>query len=79
MTIKIITIVVLVLFGAIAGYNINLIRMIQRSTDGVCLRTDEGEAYLRISEEGQRKLIDPSTKFLYIRVVDVTTRNKHLL
>lgn len=65
--------------GTIVGFIVGANEVTRRASDGVCMRSDDGEAYLRISEEGQRKLMDPSTKLLYISVIDVTTRNKHPL
>lgn len=65
--------------GALVGFLVGVEEVSKRASDGVCIRADDGEAYLRISEEGQKKLMDPSTRILYIRVIDVATRNKHPL
>ncbi len=50
-----------------------------RAADGVCIRADDGEVYLRMSEAAQKKLADPATEILILRVVDASTRNKHPL
>ncbi len=76
---KILIIMALVLCGGIAGFYTCLIYMVRRAGEGTCIRADDGEVYLRISEEGQIKLADPSTKILYLRVVDMSTRKKRPL
>lgn len=74
------TIAVVALIGGILiGWLLGINEMSKRAADGVCIRADDGEAYLRISEEGQQKIMDPSTRLLYIRVVNMSTRNKHPL
>ena len=65
--------------GFIIGFVLGFEEVSRRASDGVCMRTDDGEAYLRISEAGQRKLLDPETRILNIRVVDMSTRNKQTL
>ena len=79
MTKYFIVVSIAVLFGIFIGFVLGVSEVSRRAADGVCMRADDGEAYLRISEGGQRKLMDPSTKLLYVRVVDVSTRNKHPL
>lgn len=59
------------IFGLIIGLILGEEVAARNATDGTCMRTEDGEAYLRISEAGQRKLLDPETKLLHIRVVDV--------
>lgn len=48
-------------------------------SDGVCLRTDDGEVYLRLSEIAQEKLADPMTELLVLKVIDAHTRNEQPL
>ena len=79
MTIKIIIFLAFGLCGVLAGFVLGVYRMTYRASDGVCIRADDGEVYLKISEAGQQKLADPDTKLLYLRVVNVSTRNKHSL
>ncbi len=67
------------LFGVVIGFMIGVDQVAKRASDGVCIRADDGEAYLRISEAGQKKIMDPETKLLYIRVTDMSTRNKQTL
>ena len=77
---KYIMIISLAVFcGMIIGMFIGVMRMNERASDGTCIRGDDGEVYLRISEIGQRKLADPKTKLLYLIVIDANTRNKHSL
>ena len=64
--------------GILIGFVLGVDEVSKKAADGTCVRTN-GEAYLRISEEGQKKLMEPSTRILYIRVIDVATRNKHPL
>lgn len=68
---------IVLIIGMIGGFYCGVNSMIKRASDGVCIRADDGEAYLRISEAGQKKILDPSTKLLYIRVIDISTRNNH--
>ena len=75
----VIIISIAILCGIFIGFVLGVSEVSRRASDGVCIRADDGEAYLRISEEGQRKLMEPSTKLLYIRVINVSTRNKHAL
>ena len=75
----VIVISIAVLCGIFIGFVLGVSEMSRRASDGVCIRADDGEAYLRISEGGQQKLMDPSTKLLYIRVVNMSTRNNHPL
>lgn len=75
MTNYIILALVAVIFGINIGFVLGVNRMINRAADGVCIRANDGEAYLRVSEAGQKKLLDPSTKLLYIRVINIDTRN----
>ena len=65
--------------GIIIGLYIGLYRADKHASDGICMRADDGEVYLRMSEAGQLKLADPSTKMLILKVVDVSTRNNQLL
>ena len=65
--------------GMIVGFIFGVTYMVNRASDGVCIRADDGEAYLRISEDGQRKIMDPTTRLLYIRIINMSTRNKHPL
>lgn len=71
--------VVALICGILIGFWIGISHMIRRAADGVCIRADDGEAYLRVSEAGQKKILDPSTRLLYIRVINISTRNKQLL
>ena len=50
-----------------------------RAADGTCIRADDGEVYLRLSEAAQLKLADPKTEVLVLRVVNVSTRNNQPL
>lgn len=68
-----------VFFGLIVGIVIGVSRMSERASDGICIRAEDGEVYLKISESGQQKLADPTTKLLYLRVVSISTRNNHVL
>lgn len=77
--IKYLLIAVAALSWMIIGFLIGINHMVRKASDGVCIRAEDGEAYLKISESGQKKLLDKSTKLLYIRVVDISTRNNHLL
>lgn len=63
----------------VLGCRIGISYMTRRAADGVCIRADDGEVYLRLSELGQAKLADPETKLLYLMVMDVSTRNKQSL
>ena len=65
--------------GLLIGWYACLIHMIRKSSDGTCIRADDGEVYLQISEMGQRKLADPETRLLYLFVMDDPTRNNHAL
>jgi hypothetical protein len=51
----------------------------KRCTAGTCIRGEDGEVYLRMSEIGQKELADPKTMVLMLRVTDVSTRNKQSL
>lgn len=79
MTKLIIFMILALLCGFIVGFVLGVDAVSRRASDGVCIRADDGEAYLRISEDGQRKIMDPSTKLLYIRVINMSTRNNHPL
>jgi hypothetical protein len=68
---------IVLIIGMIGGWYFGICSMVKRASDGVCIRADDGEAYLRISEAGQKKLLEPDTKLLYIRVIDISTRNNH--
>lgn len=79
MTKYLILLMLAIFFGMLVGFMLGVDYISKRASDGVCIRTDDGEAYLRISEAGQQKILDPSTKLLYIRVINMSTRNKHSL
>ncbi len=79
MTKYLIVIFLAVLFGIIIGWYLGLMYMVKRASDGVCIRADDGEVYLRLSQVGQEKLADPHTRLLYLLVTDVSTRNKQPL
>ena len=79
MTKYLIVIFLAVLFGIIIGWYLGLMHMTKRASDGVCIRADDGEVYLRLSQVGQEKLADPRTRLLYLLVTDVSTRNKQPL
>ena len=68
-----------VVFGIVLGIFIGVTRISERASDGVCIRANDGEVYLRISEAGQEKLADPTTRLLLLKVTDVSTRNNQLL
>lgn len=51
----------------------------KRAADGTCIRADDGEVYLRLSEAAQLKLADPKTEILVLRVVNMSTRNNQPL
>ena len=51
----------------------------KRAADGTCIRADDGEVYLRLSEAAQLKLTDPKTEILILRVVNASTRNNQTL
>lgn len=71
--------IIALICGIILGFHIAINFMLKRASDGTCIRTEDGEVYLRVSEEGQKKLSDPTTKLLWIRVIDIATRNNQLL
>ena len=64
---------------SLCGYLLYKYALLKNAADGVCIRADDGEVYLRLSEGAQIKLADPSTKVLRLRVTDVSTRNNHPL
>lgn len=72
-----------VIFGIFIGYfegkrhTSNIV--MTKSGAGVCIRGQDGEVYLRMSQAGQEKLADPETQFLILRVIDGPTRNNHPL
>lgn len=70
---------IVLLIGMIGGWYISTLNYVRRSSDGICIRTDDGEVYLKMSEAGQIKLSDPQTKFLMLKVEDVSTRNNQTL
>lgn len=70
---------IVLLIGMIGGWYLGVTFFSRHASDGVCMRTDEGEVYLRMSEAGQIKLSDPKTKYLMLKVKDVSTRNNHPL
>lgn len=78
MTNYVIIMAVALIGGILIGFVLGVDEVTKKAADGTCVRMN-GEAYLRISEEGQKKLMDPSTKVLHIHVIDVATRNKHTL
>ena len=63
------------LLGAVLTRNY----IFNRCTAGTCIRWEDGEVYLRMSETGQQELANPETKMLMLRVVDGPTRNKQSL
>ena len=65
--------------GILIGWYLGILHMTKKASHGFCFRADDGEVYLRLSEEGQRRLADPDTRLLYLLVADISTRNKHLL
>lgn len=65
------------IIGLIGGWYLGLMHMVKRASDGVCIRADDGEVYLRLSQVGQEKLADPNTRLLYLLVTDISTRNNH--
>ena len=67
------------MIALILGIRIGVKSLVDRAADGVCIRAQDGEVYLRLSEGAQVKLADPETKLLYLKVVDVSTRNNQLL
>lgn len=73
----------LVILEFVAGFIIGLFAykayLYTHMSDGTCLRTDDGEVYLRLSEIAQEKLSDPKTEILVLKVVNVSTRNKQPL
>lgn len=70
---------ILVLVGSVVGAFVSRQIILRCASDGVCIRADDGEVYLRLSEIAQRKLADPSTDILVLRVIDSSTRNKPTL
>lgn len=79
MTKYVLVILVAVIFGIVIGWYLGLTHMVKKASDGVCIRADDGEVYLRLSQVGQEKLADPNTRLLYLLVTDVSTRNNQLL
>ncbi len=63
--------------GIIVGFCVWAAILTKRTADGTCMRADDGEVYMKISELGQKKLADPETSLLLLKVIDVSTRNKH--
>lgn len=82
MTRYLIIMIAALLFGVLIGFVLGADMTWRRASDGTCVRLN-GDAYLRISESGQEKLMDPLTKILHIRVIDIIddapTRNNHPL
>ena len=78
MTKYLIVAIISLICGILIGWLLGIREMKMRAADGICVRTN-GEAYLKISEAGQQKIMDPTTRLLCIQVVDVSTRNKHPL
>ena len=68
-----------IFLALLIGCRIGVSYMTKHASDGVCIRAEDGEVYLRLSEMGQQKLADPNTKLLYLVVMDVSTRNKQAL
>lgn len=68
---------IVLIIGMIGGWYLSTVMYVKRASDGICIRSDDGEVYLKMSEAGQIKLADPSTKYLMLRVKDVSTRNNH--
>lgn len=79
MTKYVLVILVAVICGIVIGVFLAAAKISDRASDGVCIRANDGEVYLRISEAGQEKLADPTTKLLLLKVTDVSTRNNQLL
>jgi hypothetical protein len=71
--------VLLAILSIICGIFLGKRIVLSRFSDGICIRADDGEVYLRLSEEAQIKLSDPSTEILILKVIDAHTRNKHSL
>lgn len=67
------------LIGLVIGLLVGQHHIYSRMSDGICIRADDGEVYLRLSEIAQEKLADPETKALVLKVVDASTRNKQSL
>ena len=63
------------LLGAVLTRNY----IFKHCTGGICIRGEDGEVYLRMSEVGQQELANPDTKMLMLRVLDAPTRNKQSL
>lgn len=79
MTKYVLVILVAVIFGIVIGVFLAVTRISNKASDGMCIRANDGEVYLRISEAGQEKLADPTTRLLLLKVTDVSTRNNQLL
>jgi hypothetical protein len=67
------------ILGLVIGFYMCLGYVLKRASDGVCIRADDGEVYLQISEEGQKKLADPDTRILFLKVINISTRNKQAI
>jgi hypothetical protein len=79
MTKYVLVILAAVICGIVIGVFLAVTRISNRTSDGVCIRANDGEVYLRISEAGQEKLADPTTRLLLLKVTDISTRNNQLL
>ena len=68
-----------VVFTIVASYILYRIALTKKAANGLCIRAEDGEVYLRLSEAAQVKLADPKTQVLILRVSNVSTRNKQIL
>lgn len=68
-----------IIVGIILDYMWYRHTLSKRAAYGACVRADDGEVYLKLSEMAQYKLADPDTEMLVLRVIDASTRNNHPL
>lgn len=67
---------VVFVFGMIVGASLVRDYIFKNDANGLCIRADDGEVYLRLSEHAQHQLADPKTEMLILRVTNTPTRNK---